>query len=360
MRSATPSRGNVLAALAIAADETDLEMANYYVQHAISESLLLLVDRSPHITVNSRVADGACPGRQWTAKRALPGDGRTPWPHRRSSSCRPGACDRPRRAAEQALAEGTSSSRRARSCHERDRRQRGRCAIAFLDCDRPGGPGASDAYRVNAITRSTRTAPETVRRRDERLRARVPTSVAMADMTSRSFARSGRRTTMRSSSTVNTNRLCVGKVAILHALGSTLYSANSTVPCRADGCVHHPAIGARVVPPDARRRAPSILKSRRTGAPRPCRRRLCRARPRARRRRRRGRRSAPAATTRGRAPASSLSGQTMGRASASVCHTAPVGVTRPAPTSWLHSATTRHLPGRVSVAAAAARQAVRG
>jgi hypothetical protein len=40
----SPSRANVLAALAIADDETDLEMANYYVQRAIGESLLLLVD----------------------------------------------------------------------------------------------------------------------------------------------------------------------------------------------------------------------------------------------------------------------------------------------------------------------------
>jgi hypothetical protein len=41
----SPSRANVLAALAIADEETDLEMANYYVQRAIGESLLLLVDR---------------------------------------------------------------------------------------------------------------------------------------------------------------------------------------------------------------------------------------------------------------------------------------------------------------------------
>jgi hypothetical protein len=40
----SPSRANVLAALAIADDETDLEMANYYVQRAIGESCLLLVD----------------------------------------------------------------------------------------------------------------------------------------------------------------------------------------------------------------------------------------------------------------------------------------------------------------------------
>jgi hypothetical protein len=41
----SPSRANVLAALLIADEETDLEMANYYVQRAIGESLLLLVDR---------------------------------------------------------------------------------------------------------------------------------------------------------------------------------------------------------------------------------------------------------------------------------------------------------------------------
>ena len=41
----TPSRANVLAALAIADDETDLDMANYYVQRAIAESLLLVFDR---------------------------------------------------------------------------------------------------------------------------------------------------------------------------------------------------------------------------------------------------------------------------------------------------------------------------
>ena len=40
----SPSRANVLAALAIADDETDLEMATYYVQRAIGESCLLLVD----------------------------------------------------------------------------------------------------------------------------------------------------------------------------------------------------------------------------------------------------------------------------------------------------------------------------
>jgi hypothetical protein len=41
----SPSRANVLAALAIADDETDLEMASYYVHRAIGESLLLLVDQ---------------------------------------------------------------------------------------------------------------------------------------------------------------------------------------------------------------------------------------------------------------------------------------------------------------------------
>ncbi len=41
----TPSRANVLAALAIADDETDLEMANYYVQRAVAESVLLVLDR---------------------------------------------------------------------------------------------------------------------------------------------------------------------------------------------------------------------------------------------------------------------------------------------------------------------------
>jgi hypothetical protein len=40
----SPSRANVLATLAIADDETDLEMPNYYVQRAIGESLLLLAD----------------------------------------------------------------------------------------------------------------------------------------------------------------------------------------------------------------------------------------------------------------------------------------------------------------------------
>ena len=51
----SPSRANVLAALAIADDTTDLELANYYVQRAIGESCLLLVDvlvaqRSPPST----------------------------------------------------------------------------------------------------------------------------------------------------------------------------------------------------------------------------------------------------------------------------------------------------------------------
>jgi hypothetical protein len=40
----SPSRANVCAALAIADDETDLDMAGYYVQRAIAESLLLVVD----------------------------------------------------------------------------------------------------------------------------------------------------------------------------------------------------------------------------------------------------------------------------------------------------------------------------
>lgn len=40
----SPSRANVRAALAIADDETDLEMATYYVQRAIAESLLIAVD----------------------------------------------------------------------------------------------------------------------------------------------------------------------------------------------------------------------------------------------------------------------------------------------------------------------------
>ena len=40
----SPSRANVLAALAIADDAADLDIANYYVQRAIGESLLLLVD----------------------------------------------------------------------------------------------------------------------------------------------------------------------------------------------------------------------------------------------------------------------------------------------------------------------------
>lgn len=40
----SPSRANVLAALAIADDEADLDMANYFVQRAIGESLLLLFD----------------------------------------------------------------------------------------------------------------------------------------------------------------------------------------------------------------------------------------------------------------------------------------------------------------------------
>jgi hypothetical protein len=41
----SPSRANVLAALAIADDEPDLDLAGYYVQRAIAESLLLVVDR---------------------------------------------------------------------------------------------------------------------------------------------------------------------------------------------------------------------------------------------------------------------------------------------------------------------------
>ncbi|MGO9960403.1 MAG: hypothetical protein ACLP50_31245 [Solirubrobacteraceae bacterium] len=41
----SPNRANVLAALAIADDETDLDLAGYYVQRAIAESLLLVVDR---------------------------------------------------------------------------------------------------------------------------------------------------------------------------------------------------------------------------------------------------------------------------------------------------------------------------
>jgi hypothetical protein len=40
----SPSRSNVLAALAIADDETDLDMATYYVQRAIAESLLMAID----------------------------------------------------------------------------------------------------------------------------------------------------------------------------------------------------------------------------------------------------------------------------------------------------------------------------
>jgi hypothetical protein len=40
-----PHRANVLAALAIADDETDLDMASYYDQRAIAESLLLVADR---------------------------------------------------------------------------------------------------------------------------------------------------------------------------------------------------------------------------------------------------------------------------------------------------------------------------
>jgi hypothetical protein len=42
----SPSRANVLAALNIADEETDLEMANYYVHRAIGEALLLLVDQN--------------------------------------------------------------------------------------------------------------------------------------------------------------------------------------------------------------------------------------------------------------------------------------------------------------------------
>jgi hypothetical protein len=41
----SPSRANVLAAMAIADDETDLDMAGYYVQRAIAEALLLVTDR---------------------------------------------------------------------------------------------------------------------------------------------------------------------------------------------------------------------------------------------------------------------------------------------------------------------------
>jgi hypothetical protein len=41
---ASPSRANVLTALAIADEETDLDMATHYVQRAIGESWLLLVD----------------------------------------------------------------------------------------------------------------------------------------------------------------------------------------------------------------------------------------------------------------------------------------------------------------------------
>ncbi len=41
----SPNRANVLAALAIADDETDLDMAAYYVQRAIAEALLLVADR---------------------------------------------------------------------------------------------------------------------------------------------------------------------------------------------------------------------------------------------------------------------------------------------------------------------------
>jgi hypothetical protein len=40
----SPSRANVLAMLSIADEEDDLEMAGYYVQRAIAESLLLIVD----------------------------------------------------------------------------------------------------------------------------------------------------------------------------------------------------------------------------------------------------------------------------------------------------------------------------
>jgi hypothetical protein len=43
----SPSRANVLAALAIADDETDLDQAAYYVQRAIAEALLLIVDLLP-------------------------------------------------------------------------------------------------------------------------------------------------------------------------------------------------------------------------------------------------------------------------------------------------------------------------
>jgi hypothetical protein len=41
----SPHRANVLAALAIADDKTDLDMASYYVQRTIAESLLLVADR---------------------------------------------------------------------------------------------------------------------------------------------------------------------------------------------------------------------------------------------------------------------------------------------------------------------------
>jgi hypothetical protein len=41
----SPHRANVLAALAIADETSDLDLAGYYVQRAIAESLLLVVDR---------------------------------------------------------------------------------------------------------------------------------------------------------------------------------------------------------------------------------------------------------------------------------------------------------------------------
>jgi hypothetical protein len=41
----TPSRANVVEALAIADDETDVDIAGYYVQRAIAETLLLIHDQ---------------------------------------------------------------------------------------------------------------------------------------------------------------------------------------------------------------------------------------------------------------------------------------------------------------------------
>ncbi len=41
----TPSRANALQMLALADDETDVVIAGYYVQRAIAESLMLIVQR---------------------------------------------------------------------------------------------------------------------------------------------------------------------------------------------------------------------------------------------------------------------------------------------------------------------------